>query len=77
MKIDKNIPIPEAKNDHRKSVNWALFEVNDSVLFENTTRKQIESKVISARQYLFRNKIEGTFTYRKEGTGFRIWRVEV
>ena len=77
MKIDKNVPIPESKNDSRKRIKWGLFEINDSVLFENTTRKQIESKVISGRKYLFMNKIEGTFTYRQEGTGFRIWRVEV
>lgn len=73
MKIDKNIPV--IKNTGHLVDLWKNLKIGDSVFFDNITQSQATGKGLTAKSYFTRNKIEVKITVRKDGTGFRIWRI--
>jgi hypothetical protein len=66
MIIEKNIPLPKkAAGTPRKSPIWSM-EIGDSYLTDNRHRGE----------YCYVANANGwKFTTRKEGDGFRVWRV--
>ena len=69
LTIEKGIPIPRPTHTSRYRETFEKMEVGDSVLIPTTT----QGNFAHATRHL--KKTRGyTFTSRKEGNGFRLWR---
>jgi len=71
LKIEKNIPLPEAKQ--RTSYKFENMQVGDSIFVENALYSN--NKVFWAAQKYF-NRHDKKMVSKKEETGIRIWRTE-
>ena len=68
--IEKNVPIPQTSKAGRVRTLFLAMEPGDSVFMES-------SSVMTFRAAITRLKKQGYgFTNRKEGEGFRVWRVK-
>lgn len=69
--IEKNLPPPErpARNRFRAEYPWRELEVGDSFVHPGKRTAATALMWYAARQTGFR------FRSRKEGTGYRIWRI--
>lgn len=67
--FDKNVPIPPRKKFFKK-YHLEDMQIGDSFLAENV-------KINSMNQVIARAKAKTgfKFTFRKDGTGVRIWRI--
>lgn len=68
MKIEKNIPIPESIQSGQRKYPFDEMEVGDSLYSDNKAMRQ------AAYAYGRRKGIK--LITRKEGTGYRAWRIE-
>ena len=68
--IEKNVPfkLPLKETTHYP---FAKMELGDSFSFD----KEYHTKVSAASQY-YKHKLNFKFAIRKDGFGFRIWRVK-
>jgi hypothetical protein len=71
MRIDKNIPVPEARRSS-KCYPFPLMKSGDSIFLE----AEKESKKAYAAAKTWARRHGAKFVSRKEGSGLRIWRVE-
>jgi hypothetical protein len=73
IKIDKNVPVPA--NSHRRQTKypWNEMAVGDSIFLPGTigVRDRLSA---SSRQFAKRHA-GFAFVMRKEGAGYRVWRV--
>lgn len=71
--IDKGVPVPEGAGRKGK-YPWKDMKVGDSIYGgEGHTRASL---LASATGWATRNNPTWRFTSRKDGAGYRIWRVE-
>lgn len=69
MKIEKNIPIPEPRIKHEASKDlMRKANIGDSIFLENVKHK-------NSLTQLFK-KAGISITTRKEGKGYRIWKIK-
>lgn len=69
LKIEKNIPIPMSRNDHRQYIRLAeKMEIGDSIFVEKLALKETLRTALKKVKFLTRTK--------KEKNGWRVWRVE-
>ena len=74
MKIEKNIPCPEARMGRKPKYPFADMAVGDSVFFDNEPAGSMSLPAASAHNHGMR--LGKKFSSRKDGRGVRIWRVE-
>lgn len=75
IKVDKGIPIPPKNSSRRGPVReypWHLMEVGDSFFVEGDAAKRASVASSGSRYGVLHNM---KFTNRKEGNGWRIWRI--
>lgn len=71
IKIDKGIPLTDGPPKGRNmKYPWDVMEIGDSFLSEMKTAAAVTSAV-SRAGHVYKRK----FTARKDGNGFRVWRV--
>ncbi len=78
IKIDKNVPLPVRRTNHKMLYPFAEMEIGDSFLVPLPPGKLIEDhrSNISACAAGFRKRYPSyAFTTRVEGDGVRCWRV--
>lgn len=73
MNIDKGVPITPSRGNHPK-YPFADMLPGDSMLFETGSNTSRPGYVL-AGNWAVRNRKNWTFTTRKEGNGYRLWRV--
>lgn len=71
IKIDKNVPIPLARNKAKYKYPWDKMEVNDS-FYIDTPAAGLHA-MIRVRNT---RHPEMTFIVRKDGNGARVWRIK-
>ena len=74
IKIEKNIPVTK-KLGHGIQYPWDKMEVGDSFFLECSDNRRIS--ILSNAISYYKSHIKGAkLTTRKEGKGYRFWRIK-
>lgn len=70
-KIEKNVPLPEARRGKAGTYPFGDMEVGDSVLIEDRSQSSISGALTH-----YKYRWGKDFATRREGDGVRVWRTK-